>query len=59
MERMLRFIGISEGTAQSVAAARAGGAHAFDRGPRAADRIANYGDVRAILGRTRFARLVA
>lgn len=30
-----------------------------DRGPRAVDRIANYGDLRAILGRTRFARLVA
>jgi hypothetical protein len=31
----------------------------FDRGPRAADRIANYGEVRTTLGRTRFARLVA
>jgi len=59
MERLLRFIGMSDTAVQSVAAAQATRALAFDRGPRAADRIANYGDVRAILGRTRFARLVA
>ncbi|HWE71578.1 MAG TPA: hypothetical protein VG328_00345 [Stellaceae bacterium] len=59
MERLLRFVGVGNAAIQSVAAAQAGGALAFDRGPRAADRIANYGDVRAILGRTRFARLVA
>jgi LPS sulfotransferase NodH len=59
MARVLRFIGIGEASVQSVAAAQAGGALAFDRGPRAADRIANYDEVRTILGRTRFARLVA
>jgi hypothetical protein len=59
MECLLRFIGISEASAQSIATAQASGALAFDRGPRAVDRIANYGDVRAILRRTRFARLVA
>jgi hypothetical protein len=59
MERLLRFIGIGEASVQSVATAQASGALAFDRGPRAADRIANYGEVRTTLGRTRFARLVA
>lgn len=58
MGRLLRFIGVGEAAAQSIAAATASGAHAFDRGPRAADRIANYGDVCAILRQTRFARLV-
>lgn len=59
MGRLLRFVGVDEAAVQSVATAQARGALAFDRGPRAVDRIANYGDVRAILGRTRFARLVA
>jgi hypothetical protein len=59
MEQLLRFVGVGEAAVQSVAAAQASGALAFDRGPRAIDRIANYGDVRTILGRTRFARLVA
>ncbi|HEY1503833.1 MAG TPA: hypothetical protein VGF92_06005 [Stellaceae bacterium] len=57
MERLLRFIGVEAAAAQSLAAAQSG-AGAFDRGPRAADRIANYGDVRAVLQQTRFARLV-
>jgi hypothetical protein len=59
MEGLLRFIGIGETDVRSVAAARASGAYAFDRGPRAAERIANYGDVRAVLRQTRFSRLVA
>jgi hypothetical protein len=60
MEGLLRFIGIGEAEVRSVAAARAStGAHVFDRGPRAAERIANYGDVRAVLRQTRFSRLVA
>lgn len=58
MERLLRFLGIEDAAAQSIAAARADGAYAFDRGPRAADRIANYADVCAVLQRTRFARLI-
>jgi hypothetical protein len=56
MERLLGFIGIGEATVRSFAA---NNALAFDRGPRAIDRITNYSDVRAILGCTRFARLVA
>ncbi len=59
MERLLRFVGIGEAAARSLAASWSGGAHAFDRGPRAVERIANYGDVCAVLRQTRFARLVA
>jgi hypothetical protein len=58
MERLLHFIGIGEAAAQSIAGERARGAHAFDRGPRAIDRIANYDDVCGLLRQTRFARLV-
>lgn len=58
MQRLLRFIGVGEADAQSIAASRASGSLAFDRGPRAADRIANYPDVSALLELTRFARLV-
>jgi LPS sulfotransferase NodH len=59
MERMLRFIGIGENAVHSFVDTQASGKLAFDRGPRAVDRIANYGDVRATLSRTRFARLAA
>jgi hypothetical protein len=59
MENVLRFIGAGEAAIQSFTMVQAGGAFAFDRGPRAVDRIANYGDVRTILGRTRFSRFVA
>ena len=58
MTRLLRFIGLDEAAAASFAAARAGGVQAFDRGPRAADRIANYAEVCTLLRQTRFARLV-
>jgi len=59
MTQLLRFIGIGEAPARSIAASRASGFHAFDRGPRAADRIANYSDVCTLLRQTRYARLIA
>jgi hypothetical protein len=59
MERLLHFIGIGDAGVRSVAAAQESGALTFDRGPRAVDRIANYREVCAMLGRTRYARLVA
>jgi hypothetical protein len=57
MTRLLRFIG--DAAIKAFAATQESHAPAFDRGPRVVDRIANYCDVRTILRRTCFVRLVA
>lgn len=58
MAQLLRFIGIDDAGIAAMAEQRSGKLK-FDRGPRAADRIANYDEVRATLLHTRYARLVA
>ena len=59
MQRLLRFLGVSEGAIATVRARAKSGKLAFRRGPRAIDRITNRDAVAAALRNTRFAKLLA
>ncbi len=62
MRGMLRFLGLPQDSVERAVAQTAGlagkGELAFERGPKAAERIANYDEIRQLLRHTRYRRWV-